>query len=189
MIRKQYLLIPCICLMSLVKGFGQTLLHTNDQAEALIGGTWKKVTVVQAVKNRPGFYKVTDQRANTLILSVKNIRQVKSNAVQVATTKTVNAKPSTEITVPFAGSYEWYAGVPAMYTGKVIILQNGKYQVAFNTDENNFETGLYTYHPDTQSIEWISGIFYNNHWGGKVEKDEKGHFRIRFNSGSYAEVK
>ncbi|HVZ26965.1 MAG TPA: hypothetical protein VG842_12955 [Sediminibacterium sp.] len=186
---KQYLLISCICLMSVTGGFGQTVLHAHDQAEALIGGTWKKVTIVQAVKTKPGFYKVTDEHANSLIIAAKNIRQLKAvTAKAVTPVKTLAAKPATENTVPFAGSYAWYAGVPAMYTGKLILLQNGKYQVAFNTDENNFETGLYTYHPDTQSIEWISGIFYNNHWGGKLEKDANGHYRIRFNAGSYAVV-
>lgn len=87
------------------------------------------------------------------------------------------------------GRYELYAGIPAMNIGHVILLNNGKYKVAFSTDEDNYdETGTYIFHPDTNTIEWTAGMFKNNNWGGKMVKKDKG-FRIEFNKSAYAESK
>jgi len=34
-----------------------------------------------------------------------------------------------------------YSGIPTMYIGHIVLLADGKYKVAFGTDENNYETG------------------------------------------------
>ncbi|MEO7529948.1 MAG: hypothetical protein ABIS69_01010 [Sediminibacterium sp.] len=87
------------------------------------------------------------------------------------------------------GRYELYSGIPSMYLGHFILLNNGKYKLAFNTDEENYDdTGTYTFHNDTNTLEWISGMFKNNSWGGKFEKTEKG-FHIQFNKATYGDSK
>lgn len=87
------------------------------------------------------------------------------------------------------GRYELYSGIPTMYIGHLVLLKDGKYKVAFNTDEDNYdESGMYTFHADTNTIEWVSGMFRNNNWGGKLIKKD-GSFRIEFNKASYAESK
>jgi hypothetical protein len=87
------------------------------------------------------------------------------------------------------GRYELYSGIPAMYLGHFILLGNGKYKVAFNTDEANYdESGVYKFHAETNTIEWISGMFKNNNWGGKLVKKDKG-FTIEFNKATYGDSK
>ena len=95
----------------------------------------------------------------------------------------------TETTDFHLGRYELYSGIPAMYLGHFILLSNGKYKVAFNTDEENYdERGVYVYHKDTNTIEWQAGMFHSNNWGGKIIKTEKG-FRIQFNKATYGDSK
>lgn len=87
------------------------------------------------------------------------------------------------------GRYELYAGVPSMYLGHFILLPGGKYKVAFNTDEDNYdESGRYTFNKETNTIEWQSGMFRNNNWGGKITKTAKG-FHIQFNKSTYGDSK
>lgn len=125
-----------------------------------------------------------------LLFACTGFSQVKKTTVPVTATQvTVKSKTEAPSPVPHTGRYELYSGVPTLYIGHVIMLDNGKYKVAFDTDENNYdETGTYRYHADTQTIEWISGMFFNNNWKGKfVSKD--GGYRIEFNKSSYAESK
>jgi hypothetical protein len=86
------------------------------------------------------------------------------------------------------GRYELYSGIPSMYLGHFILLDNGKYKVAFDTDENNYEVSNYIYHEDTKTIEWVNGLFKNNNWDGKLVSTDKG-FRIQFNKATFAESK
>jgi hypothetical protein len=82
-----------------------------------------------------------------------------------------------------------YSGIPSIYLGHFILLANGKYKVAFNTDEENYdERGTYVFHKDTNTIEWQAGMFHGNNWGGKIVKTEKG-FRIQFNKATYGDSK
>lgn len=88
------------------------------------------------------------------------------------------------------GRYELYSGVPTMYLGHFILLPNGKYKVAFDTDETNYdESGRYSYNKETGVITWISGMFKNNNWAGKTSKGEKGGYRIQFNKVTYGDSK
>ena len=85
------------------------------------------------------------------------------------------------------GRYELYSGIPSMYLGHFILLNTGKYKVAFDTDEDNYDvSGSYIFHADTQTIEWTGGMFKNNNWGGKLVKKENG-FRIEFNKATFGE--
>ena len=94
-------------------------------------------------------------------------------------------KPA-ETNGPHLGRYELYSGIPTIYIGNVVLLANGKYKVAFSTAEDDYEIGRYTFHADTNTIEWLSGMFKNNNWRGKLTTTEKG-YRIEFNSATYAD--
>ncbi len=107
--------------------------------------------------------------------------QVKKN------TGKVSAPAIAEQNRPYVGRYELYSGIPSMYIGHFILLNNGKYKVAFDTDPDNYdESGTYSFHADTNIIEWISGMFRNNNWGGKLVKKDSG-YRVEFNKASYGE--
>jgi hypothetical protein len=83
------------------------------------------------------------------------------------------------------GRYELYSGIPSMYLGHFVLLDNGKYKVAFDTDEDNYDvSGSYIFHADTQTIEWIGGMFKSNNWGGKLFKKESG-YKIEFNKSTF----
>jgi len=83
------------------------------------------------------------------------------------------------------GKYAWYSGIPSMYMGVFILQEDGKYKVALSNDETNYELGTYKFNADTNSIEWLTGLFKNNNWAGKISiPDNK--IRIQFNRASYA---
>lgn len=108
----------------------------------------------------------------------------KGTIVNNAETTTTQPVPPTELHL---GRYELFSGIPSMYIGHFILLADGKYKVAFDTDENNYDvSGRYTYNKQTGTIEWISGMFKNNNWGGKLTKTAKG-FHIQFNKATYGE--
>lgn len=83
------------------------------------------------------------------------------------------------------GKYAWYSGIPSMYMGVLILQEDGKYKVSLSNDESNFELGTYKFNTETNSIEWLTGLFKNNNWAGKITiPDNK--VRIQFNRASYA---
>ena len=83
------------------------------------------------------------------------------------------------------GKYAWYSGIPSMYMGVLFLQEDGKYKVALSNDESNFEFGTYKYNTDTNTIEWLTGLFKNNNWAGKITiPDNK--VKIQFNRASYA---
>ena len=84
------------------------------------------------------------------------------------------------------GKYDLYSGIPSVYLGHLILLKNGKFKLAFSTDEDNYENGSYIFHPDTHTIEWLSGMFRNKNWGGKLV-NQGSSFRIEFNNTTYAD--
>ena len=111
----------------------------------------------------------------------KNANQVPArNALPSITARPV------ETNGPHLGRYELYSGIPTIYIGNVVLLANGKYKVALSTAEDDYEIGRYTFHADTNTIEWLSGMFKNNNWRGKLINTEKG-FRIEFNGATYAD--
>ncbi len=174
--------------------FMQTVMaqtyKAGDRVEAFIGNAWKQVTVVKAVTGKPGMYTVKaviDNRAATLepvTVNKINLRLVKQLAVSPPQSAAV-AAPSTETNLHL-GRYELYSGIPTMYIGHIVLLAGGKYKVAFNTDEDNYETGSYVFHPGTDTIEWLTGMFKHNNWGGKLV-NHSGTYRIEFNKASYAD--
>ena len=160
----------------------------GDKLEAMVGNSWKPVTVVKAVAGKPNFYEVKSITTNnnrgaavtSIAVSKTNLRPMKQNPDEVV--KTVVPESNIHL-----GRYELYSGIPTMYIGHIVMMTGGKYKVAFDTDENNYAQGTYAFHPETNTIEWISGMFKNNNWGGKLVTRTGSGFRIEFNKASYAD--
>ena len=75
---------------------------------------------------------------------------------------------------------------PTGHFPHLVLLKDGKYKLAFSTDEENYENGSYIFHSDTDSIEWLNGLFKNKNWGGKLV-NRGAAFRIELNKTPYAE--
>jgi hypothetical protein len=57
---------------------------------------------------------------------------------------------------------------------------------AAKTGITGIVSGSYVFHADTQTIEWLGGMFKSNNWGGKLVKKENG-FKIEFNKSTFGE--
>ena len=182
-----------ILLLSMQTVFSQTY-KAGDKLEAFIGNTWKEVTVVKPVAGKTGIYEVQQSMPktyrgplkNTVTVSKGNLRMMPSMPAPVAV---ASANPTSEVVDEknlYHGRYELYSGIPTMYIGHVILLGNGKYKAAFDSDDTNYEVGNYIFHPDTNTIEWVSGMFKNNNWGGKMV-NKSGKSRIEFNRATFAD--
>ena len=163
----------------------------GDRLEARIGNEWKEVSIVKLVTGQPGVFEVRAANTNSntaLRVSKANLREMKTNLVAAPTVipATSAASPNAAEANLHLGRYELYSGIPTMYIGHIILLSGGKYKVAFSTDEDNYEIGSYAYHADTNTIEWITGMFKHNNWGGKMVS-RNGGYRIEFNKASYAD--
>lgn len=183
-----------ICLLAQLTASAQTY-KAGDNIEVFINNTWKKATVVKPIPGKQGVYEIKEtvsgNRGASLIRTVTSdkLRMPKqASAVSTAAVNTMTVENKTNGLR--LGRYELYAGVPSIYLGHMILQENGKYKVAFNTDEDNYdEMGRYVFHAETNTIEWQFGIFRNNNWGGKVVTKENGSIRIEFTPTSYAEIK
>lgn len=169
----------------------QSKYKTGDQLEAKIGELWKPVTVVKVIPGKTYTYTVQalqSQRGPAKEIVTVSAGQLRKIQVTGTVQQTVVLKQAV-VSSLHLGRYEFYSGIPSMYLGHLILLPDGKYKVAFDTDENNYdESGRYIFHEDTQTIEWTAGMFRNNNWGGKFIKTDNG-FRIEFNKAGYAESK
>ena len=85
------------------------------------------------------------------------------------------------------GTYKIYSGIPSMYIWHFELKAGGNYVVALSSDEDSYATGTYTYHPDTNTIEWKTGFFWQKKWGGKVSKPSGNTTHIEFNRATYAD--
>lgn len=185
-----------LCFYLLLTGIVNTALaqskyKTGDQLEARIGQSWKPVTVVKVIPGKTYTYTVQALQAQRgPAKEIITVTAGQLRKIEVTGTIQQGAVVKQVITSNLhLGRYEFYSGIPSMYLGHLILLPGGKYKVAFNTDENNYdESGRYIFHEDTQTIEWTAGMFRNNNWGGKYVKTENG-FRIEFNKAGYAESK
>jgi len=119
----------------------------------------------------------------------KNTVQLNKNSLRVTataiTSSTITAVNSSNLHL---GKYDLYSGIPTMYIGHIVLLADGKYKVAFGTDEDNYEMGNYTFHPLSNTIEWQTGLFKNKGWGCKLVARSGNAYRIEFNSSTYAEA-
>ncbi len=188
----------CLLLFALCMQMGTANAQTykvGDRLEARIGNEWKEVTIVKAIIGKPGVYEVKTAGTNNnrlssataVTVSKANLRTIKTNLIAAPAVIAASsaAAPGAEANLHL-GRYELYSGIPTMYIGHIILLSGGKYKVAFSTDEDNYEIGSYAFHSETNTIEWVSGMFKNNNWGGKLVS-RNGGYRIEFNKASYAD--
>lgn len=159
----------------------------GDRVEALINKEWQEVQLLKPVAGKPNTFEVLsvamkDGRSNTKISQVTqvNIRPLRLNAAVNSTTATA------EEIKALLGRYDLYSGIPTVYLGHIVLLADGIYKVAFSSDGTDYETGKYAFHAQTASIEWLSGLFMNKGWSGKIIK-KSGGFRIEFNKTTFAE--
>lgn len=164
---------------------------TGDKVEALIGNTWKQVSVIKALAGKSNTYEVRVNRTINGKSMVTTVVLDKSK-LRLPQNTTIN-NPVMPVTKPVSsnlhlGRYELYSGIPSMYLGHLILLADGRYKVAFDSDEDNYdESGRYTFNENTNTIEWQSGMFKNNNWGGKLVKKESAGYRIEFNKAAFAD--
>lgn len=175
-----------VCLMA------QTF-KAGDKAEAFINHQWKQVLIRKPIAGKQIAYEVQLLTGAKVPSTVKNIIRVSADqlraqapAVTNATAAVVTAK--TTASSLHLGRYELYSGLPSMYLGHFILLADGRYRVAFDNDEGNYdETGTYLFHEDTQTIEWLGGMFKSNNWGGRFIRKEGNTYRIAFNKVTFAD--
>jgi hypothetical protein len=110
-----------------------------------------------------------------------------SQTVAKPVTATAGAQASKTTEFPFQGKYDLFSGIPTVYIGHIVIMKDGKYKVAFGTDETAYENGTYKYNSATDSIEWLTGLFQRKEWKGKLVK-KAGGYRIEFNKTTFAET-
>ncbi len=160
-------------------------LKKGDKVEALIHNVWKPATIVK-ISNTGIQVKQNQGNKDVLITLKKELIRKPAGTTTVETPLPIKKAPVQSGI--HLGRYNLYSGIPSMYIGHMILLENGKYSVAFSSNEDDYDnSGVYVFHEETQTIEWISGMFKNNNWGGKYSKNEANTFRIVFNKGSFAE--
>jgi|GEM_PF-4184087 len=177
-----YLVCFLIFVFGMQTGFSQAY-KAGDKAEAFINNAWREVKIVKAISGKNNMYEVQMAAGkNTLQLNKASLRATTAAAIPSSIKTVVNSGNL------HLGKYDLYSGIPTMYIGHIVLLADGKYKVAFGTDEDNYEMGNYTFHASSNTIEWQTGLFKNKGWGGKLVARSGNTYRIEFNSSTYAEV-
>lgn len=164
----------------------------GDKAEAFIDHQWKQVVIRKPVAGKPTTYEVQLWTGAKLSTTLKNIIRVPADQLRAQVPAVTNATAAVTVKAAVSslhlGRYELYSGLPSMYLGHFLLLADGRYKVAFDNDEANYdETGTYLFHEDTQTIEWLGGMFKSNNWGGKLIRKEGNTYRIEFNKATFAD--
>ena len=186
---KYYFSLGCLLFFASIAS-AQTF-KAGDKVEALIGNTWKQVYIVKALAGKSSTYEVRVNRTNNGKTMMTTVVLDKSK-LRLPQNTTIN-NPVITVLKPVSsnlhlGRYELYSGIPSMYLGHLILLADGRYKVAFDSEEDNYdESGRYTFNESTSTIEWQSGMFKNNNWGGKLVKKEGAGYRIEFNKAAFAD--
>ena len=164
---------------------------TGDKAEALINNSWKPVTIVKIPVNNNTIYQVKVVNTQTSQNAIGNIISISKDKLRIPKPPVVTSPVIVKYPVLpsnlHLGRYELYSGIPTMYLGHILLMADGQYKTAFSTDEDNYEIGTYGFNNETSSIEWITGVFKNNNWGGKLVKRSANNYRIEFNKATFAD--
>lgn len=163
----------------------------GDKAEVFINNQWKQVVIRKPVAGKQTTYEVQVLTGAKVPAPLKNIIRVSADQLRAqvpAVTNTTAVAVKTAASSLRLGRYELYSGLPSMYLGHFLLLADGRYKVAFDNDEANYdETGTYLFHEDAQTIEWLGGMFKSNNWGGKLTRKEGNTCRIEFNKVTFAD--
>lgn len=169
-------------------------IKNGTRVQVLVNNTWKEAVVIQALPGRTASYQVklvdaaakTGQSAATITVTAEKIKTVTDAPKQ--TTAKQPASATTETAALHLGRYELFSGIPSMNIGHFVLLQDGKYKVAFSDDQHvDYENGTYLFHPETNTIEWLSGLFHNNRWAGKIVAKNSYSYRIEFNKVTFGD--
>ena len=184
-----------IVLISLSMFFMQPVFSQSykvgDKAEALINNSWKPVTIVRIPVTNNNIYQVK-------VINTQASQNAVGNKISITKDKLRIPKPPVgnspaivkNLVVPsnlHLGRYELYSGIPTMYLGHIILMEDGKYKTAFSTDEDNYELGTYAFNNETSTIEWLTGVFKHNNWSGKLVRRSASSYRIEFNKATFAD--
>ena len=183
----KYFLYISVLALVLQSGLSQ-VYKTGDKVEAFINNSWKKATIVKVASGRTHSYEVqtSDAGNKSILINSQNLRVPKKNGIPAnAGANNLSVINNTNLHL---GKYNLYSGIPTMYIGHIILQADGKYKVAFGTDEDNYEIGKYTFHAASNSIEWLTGLFKNKGWSGKLSTTSGNANRIEFNKATYAET-
>ncbi len=83
-------------------------------------------------------------------------------------------------TEPRLGRYNIYAygaGTNRLFLGHFELLQGGKYRVSRRLEGAYYGEGTYSFNSQTSTVEWLSGPYKEEGWGGAftVEREGKTH--------------
>lgn len=187
---KNNILLICLSVFFIQPVFSQPY-KSGDKAEALINNSWKSVTIVKIPVNNNNIYQVKVVNAQTSQNAVGNTISITKDKLRIPNPSLVNSPAIVKNPVIpsnlHLGKYELYSGIPTMYLGHIILMADGQYKTAFSTDEDNYELGTYGFNNETSTIEWLTGVFKHNNWGGKLVKRSTSSYRIEFNKATFAD--
>lgn len=187
---KNSITLICLSVFFMQPVFSQTY-KAGDKAEALINNSWKPVMIVKTPVTNNNIYQVKVVNVQASRNPVSNIIFVTKDKLRIPKPEVVSSPTIVKNQVVpsnlHLGRYELYSGIPTMYLGHIILMEDGKYKTAFSTDEDNYELGTYGFNNETSTIEWLSGVFKQNNWAGKLVKRSASSFRIEFNKATFAD--
>jgi ribosomal protein L21E len=182
--------ITILCLLHIaVTGFCQSF-KVGDRVMVQWNGSWTKAVIVKAASgSQTGFQvKLQEVRSakNTATGSLVTVpmQQIKVDQVAAAVT---SVKPEAAPNTALIGRYQIFTGIQKNYIGHFYLSADGSYRVALHSDEETYAAGTYQYVPETQSVKWLSGLFFQNRWEGKLVKQTNGDYQIIFNGKAIAE--
>lgn len=169
----------------------------GDKVKVQLNGNWEPAVIVDVASadNKNFRVKLQNTRGsknaamNTfLTVAIQNIKpDHTSTAVTNTNTVTGQQKAKAEPDNTLLGRYQIYTGIQKNYIGHFYLKADGTYRVALSSDEDTYAQGTYEVLPDEQTIKWLGGLFYHNRWGGKLVKQDNGHYQIIFNGKAMAE--
>lgn len=183
---KKYIITILFFLHLAVTGFCQSFKE-GDRVMVQLNGSWTKAVIVKAVAASQTSFQVKLQQVrtakNTTTTSIVTVPLQKIKVDDVSAIVATAVESNTAL----AGRYQILTGIQKNYIGHFYLSADGSYRVALNSDEDTYASGTYQYVPETQSVKWLSGLFFQNRWEGKLVKQTNGDYQIVFNGKAMAE--
>lgn len=179
-----------LCLLHIaIAGFSQTFKE-GDRVMVQLNGSWTKAVILKAGSGKQAGFQVK-------LLQVRNAKNAASDLVRTVPLQQIRAdnkvgavntdKTTDRLNPVLMGRYQILTGIQKNYIGHFFLSADGTYRVALNSDEETYASGTYQYVPETESVKWLSGLFFQNRWDGKLEKKPNGDYQIIFNGKAMAE--
>lgn len=155
----------------------------GDKVEAYIRFTWHKATIVKPVTaSKFTDFEVAIERDDARTgRGISNFDVSKDDLRPRGESERLAARPAKAGEGPRLGKYGMY-GAMSNTLGHFVLMPQGRYKVSRSSEEKYFGDGTYAFDAKTSTINWLSGPFQRNAWGGKFEVKEGGKVhRIEFN--------